>query len=167
MDTPDRKGFKSGLYKEVSSDYQHYIRKNIRKSDFPDSHSFAKHTVFIIRRLMYIQSLNISGKNIRGSLKEELGITKQVLVPLSTKEQSPTITSNPDDLIHYSEPRTLTVREYARLQTFPDDYEFKGKYTTGGKLRKIEIPRYTQIGNAIPPVFGEQAGIILNWLQYG
>jgi DNA (cytosine-5)-methyltransferase 1 len=165
--TPDRKGFKSGLYKEAVSDYQHYIRRNTQRSDIPDSHSFAKHTSLIIKRLLYIQSLNISGKNIRDSIKKELGITKQVLVPLSANEQSPTITSNPDDLIHYSEPRTLTVREYARLQSFPDNYEFKGKYTTGGKLRKIETPRYTQIGNAIPPVFGEQAGLILNWLRYG
>ena len=33
-----------------------------------------------------------------------------------------------------------------------------------GKLRKIEVPRYTQIGNAIPPLFGEQAGLILKEL---
>jgi DNA (cytosine-5)-methyltransferase 1 len=164
VDTPDRKGFKSGLYKEAVSEYQHYIRRDAQRIDIPNSHSFAKHTNLIIKRLLYIQSLDISGKNIRDSLKKELGIAKQVLVPLSANEQSPTITSNPDDLIHYSEPRTLTVREYARLQSFPDDYEFKGKYTTGGKLRRIEIPRYTQIGNAIPPVFGEQAGIVLKQL---
>ena len=67
-------------------------------------------------------------------------------------------------MIHYKEPRILTVREYARLQSFPDSFIFKGKYTTGGKLRKVEVPRYTQIGNAIPPLFGEQAGIVLKQL---
>lgn len=55
----------------------------------------------------------------------------------------------------------MTVREYARIQSFPDSYEFKGKYTTGGDMRKKDIPRYTQIGNAIPPLFAEQAGIVL------
>ena len=88
----------------------------------------------------------------------------RVLVPLQANAQAPTITSNPDDIIHYCEPRILTVREYARLQSFPDWYVFKGKYTTGGKLRKVEVPRYTQIGNAIPPLFSEQAGVILKQL---
>jgi DNA (cytosine-5)-methyltransferase 1 len=70
----------------------------------------------------------------------------------------------PDDYIHYSEPRILTVREYARIQSFPDWYQFQGKYTTGGKLRTKEVPRYSQIGNAIPPLFGEQSGLVLKQL---
>lgn len=162
-DTPDRKGFKSGIYKKTSSKYQKYQRKEIN-GQIPNSHSFAKHTTKVINRLDYILSLSVEGKNLNDKIKEELGITKQVLVPLSAKDQSPTITSHPDDLIHYSEPRILTVREYARIQSFPDWFEFKGKYTTGGKLRKIEVPRYTQIGNAIPPLFGEQSGLMLKKL---
>jgi len=55
----------------------------------------------------------------------------------------------------------LTVREYARIQSFPDWFQFREKYTTGGKLRIHEVPRYTQLGNAIPPLFGEQAGFAL------
>lgn len=49
---------------------------------------------------------------------------------------SPTLTSHPDDYVHYAEPRILTVREYARIQSFPDWYQFKMKYTTGGDMRK-------------------------------
>lgn len=71
-----------------------------------------------------------------------------------------TITSMPDDLIHYSQPRSLTVRECARLQTFPDWYVFRGKRTTGGTRRagnpkennfEREVPQFTQVGNAVPP----------------
>jgi DNA (cytosine-5)-methyltransferase 1 len=70
-----------------------------------------------------------------------------------------TATSLPDDYVHYSQPRTLTVREWARLQMFPDWYQFAGKRTTGGTRRAgnplegnfdREVPKYTQIGNAVP-----------------
>lgn len=164
--TPDRKGFQSGLYKKATSKYQEYQRKGL-ETNIPNSHSFAKHSQIVIERLRYILSLSVSGKNLRDEVKKELGITKQVLIPLCAEEQAPTITSHPDDLIHYLEPRILTVREYARIQGFPDTFEFKGKYTTGGKLRKVEVPRYTQIGNAIPPLFGEQSGLILKEFANG
>ena len=65
----------------------------------------------------------------------------------------------PDDFVHYSQARSPTVREWARLQTFPDWYQFAGKRTTGGIRRagnpresifEREVPKYTQIGNAVP-----------------
>lgn len=71
------------------------------------------------------------------------------------------MTTLPDDYIHYSEPRILTIREYSRIQSFPDWFKIKGKYTTGGKRRSEEVPRYTQVGNAIPPLGGEQFGNVL------
>ena len=97
-------------------------------------------------------------------MRDKYNIKKHTVIPLDKDAKSPTITTLPDDYIHYSEPRILTVREYARIQSFPDWYEFQGKYTTGGKLRTKEVPRYTQIGNAIPPLFGEQSGLVLKEL---
>ena len=71
-----------------------------------------------------------------------------------------TVVSIPDDYIHYNPelPRTLSVRECARLQTFPDHFRFYGKRTTGGKRRKLDVPQYTQVGNAIPPRIAETIG---------
>ena len=82
----------------------------------------------------------------------------RVLDPLGC---APTITSLPDDLLHYFEPRTLTVRENARLQAFPDWYAFQGNYTTGGQRRRKEVPRFTQVANAVPPLLAEQLGLVL------
>ncbi len=88
--------------------------------------------------------------------------------PLATKKHSQrvlhhdktpniTIVSLPDDYIHYNKklPRTLSVRECARLQTFPDHFRFYGKRTTGGLRRRSDVPQYTQVGNAIPPRLGK------------
>lgn len=93
----------------------------------------------------------------------------QRLLPATWGNQGPTITacSLPDDFVHFSQARTLTVREWARLQTFPDWYEFAGKRTTGGIRRAgnprenifdREVPKYTQIGNAVPPRLGAEVG---------
>jgi DNA (cytosine-5)-methyltransferase 1 len=53
--------------------------------------------------------------------------------------------------LHPYIPRTLSVRESARIQTFPDDYIFKGPVAR----------QFTQVGNAVPPVLGSQLGMAI------
>lgn len=65
---------------------------------------------------------------------------------------SATVVSIPDDYISPWEPRTFSVREMARCQSFDDSFEFLGKRTTGGLLRRVEVPQCTQVGNAVPPL---------------
>lgn len=64
-----------------------------------------------------------------------------------------TVTSLPDDIVHFEEDRIPTVREVARLQTFPDWFEFNGVRTTGAERRRlgVYVPQYTQVANAVPP----------------
>ncbi|AEM71608.1 DNA-cytosine methyltransferase [Allomuricauda ruestringensis DSM 13258] len=71
---------------------------------------------------------------------------------LKPESQSPTVMTIPDDYIHYNTPRALTVREMARLQSFDDSFVFQGKRSTGGNNRKSELPQYTLVGNAVPPL---------------
>lgn len=161
-ETPEFPSFKSGIYGLKESNYQKLMRKGV-KNEIADSHRFPKHSVEIITRFKSILKDTKDRRNLDLSpiIREKYNIKKHTVIPLNGLDKSPTITTLPDDYIHYSEPRILTVREYARIQSFPDSYIFQGKYTTGGKLRTKEVPRYTQIGNAIPPLFSEQSGLIL------
>lgn len=158
---PDSKRFKSGKYGSSQNNYQRYCRTGSRKGVIPDSHRFANHRKETIKRFKELQKLNIKDRNMSRLLMEKYKVKKNCFSVLDPTLPAPTLTSNPDDHIHYCEPRTLSVREYARIQSFPDWYEFKGKYTTGGEQRKVDVPRYTQIGNAIPPLFAEQVGLAL------
>ncbi len=155
--------FKAGTYCEPKSKYQKFLRKYKRKESKVDSHRFAKHTEVIRNRFKVALDEGLKSNEYRKRFKLKKSSTKI----LEANKPTPTITTLPDDYIHYCEPRIMTVREYARIQTFPDTYQFKGKYTTGGKRRTQEVPRYSQIGNAIPPLFGEQAGLILKELING
>ena len=161
VDSQDTKNFKNGTYGKVNSSYQRLMKKNIGKKSIPDSHRFAKHreeTVELFERLM-----QASDKVLRITPQMDMvkGLKKRGVTPLKEKSVCNTITSIPDDYIHYAEPRIMTVREHARIQSFPDEYEFKGPYTTGGKRRKIDVPRYTQVANAVPPLFAEQVGNVI------
>lgn len=84
--------------------------------------------------------------------KKGLDSQKRNYVVLNPLGQSPTICTMPDDFIHYSAYRPLTVREMARLQSFDDSFVFQGKRQTGGTNRQKEIPQYTLVGNAVPPL---------------
>lgn len=158
----DTKSFLVGKYGVQSSGLQTELRcSKFIAGQIADSHRFANHTKETVSSFERLMKIEVKGKRISKEILVAAGIKKRGLAVLDASQKSPTLTTIPDDLIHYSEPRILTVREYARIQTFPDFYEFKGKYTTGGHLRKVDVPRYTQIGNAIPPLFGELAGRVL------
>src|SRR5690606_11481164 len=98
------------------------------------------------------------GVNLSEADRARLGMLKHRTVPMSPTQPAPTLTTLPDDIVHYSDPRILTVRESARLQSFPDWFTFHGKYTTGGDRRKVECPRYTQVGNAVPSLLAKAIG---------
>lgn len=85
---------------------------------------------------------------------------------IKKREPAPAQMTIPDDLCHYSpnELRTLTVREMARFQSFPDWFVFRSKATTGGRQRSFEVPQYTQVGNAVPPMLAYELGKTINRL---
>lgn len=119
-------------------------------------HEYSRHSRRVVERFSYMLENN-------GEIPEKLKTKKfaQRVIPAKWGPLGPTITaaSLPDDYVHFSQPRSLTVREWARIQLFPDWYVFCGKRTTGGLRRagnprmgifERELPKYTQIGNAVP-----------------
>lgn len=159
----DSKGFEEISYTAPLTSYQRIMHGELGATIFDTR--LARHKPEIIKRFQKIIELCYADGRLNVTLSTELkasfGLKKCVIRVLDPDKPAPTITSMPDDLIHYSEPRTLTVRENARLQSFPDWFEFKGKYTTGGERRKKEVPRFTQVANAVPPLVAEAIGRVL------
>lgn len=83
---------------------------------------------------------------------EVLLTKKNIRQRFNEKAPSATVVTIADDYISPWENRTFSVREMARCQSFDDSFEFLGKRTTGGLLRRVEVPQYTQVGNAVPPL---------------
>jgi DNA (cytosine-5)-methyltransferase 1 len=154
----------------AKSDIQKLLRRDpttgrVRAKGSPlTEHEYSKHSEKIVAKF---EAIIESGGNIPHNMR-----TKKFAQRLLRREWGPegpniTATSLPDDYVHYCQPRSLTVREWARLQMFPDWYQFSGKRTTGG-LRRAgnpqkgvfdrEAPKYTQIGNAVPVRLAEVAG---------
>lgn len=71
---------------------------------------------------------------------------------LSYRQPSPTITTSPAQkatmLCHPKQDRPLSIKEYARIQQFPDDWKFMGTISA----------QYRQIGNAVPVGLAEAIG---------
>jgi DNA (cytosine-5)-methyltransferase 1 len=155
---------------EPKNEWQKIIRTNphtnetFNKGDLLTEQDYSNHSEKVQERFSYMIENN-------GIIPEHLKTKKfaQRLLPAKWGNKGPTITacSLPDDFVHYKQARSLTVREWARLQTFPDWYNFSGKRTTGGVRRagnpresifEREVPKYTQIGNAVPVKLAYEIG---------
>ena len=152
------------------------ITRNFRtKKTILSEHHYSNHSKNVTERFSAMlnekrgKSNSIDQKATLNLYKEKTKKFSQRVLPAKWEGRNPgfTVTSMPDDVIHYSLPRTLSVREWARLQGFPDDYIFHGKRTTGGIRRSgnpkkgifdRELPKYTQIGNAVAVPVAEAIG---------
>ncbi|MEA1071752.1 DNA cytosine methyltransferase [Sphingomonas sp. LY160] len=150
------RAFKAADYQGPKTDYQRLMNRGL--VGHMNSMRLARHRQDVSARFARIISECRPGVRMDDDSRRAFGLKKHRIYPMAAGEPAPTITTLPDDILHYSEPRILTVRESARLQSFPDWFEFKGKYTTGGHRRTKECPRYTQVGNAVPPYLARAIG---------
>ncbi len=129
------------------SRYQRFARANVSKLC---NHQSPNHS----SRIMNLFNSIPQGENARNVPGID-ATGKRVRYKLHPRRRSNTITTLPEDFVHYSQSRVPTVRELARLQSFPDRFEFFGPRTTGGLERRTKCPQYTQVGNAVPPLLAE------------
>lgn len=135
----------------------------LRKGDPVTEHDYSNHRPRIIEKF---SAMIASGGEAPDAYKTKK-FAQRLLPERWAAGPTITATSLPDDYVHFSQPRILTVREWARLQTFPDWYQFSGKKSTGGIRRAgnpregvfdREVPKYTQIGNAVPVGLAQAVG---------
>ncbi len=120
--------------------------------DSLNNHKTSNQNEKVIKRLQVILKNGNYKKSQTELIKLGLSSDKRNYNVLKPEEQSSTIMTIPDDYVHYNSPRSLTVREMARLQSFDDSFVFQGKRSTGGNNRKTEVPQYSLVGNAVPPL---------------
>jgi DNA (cytosine-5)-methyltransferase 1 len=123
------------------------------------NHKTSKQNDDVIKRLDVI--LNTGDYDLAKKELKNIGLDseKRNYNVLKPNSQSSTIMTIADDYIHYSNPRALTVREMARLQSFDDSFVFQGKRSTGGNKRKFEVPQFTLVGNAVPPLMARAVAL--------
>lgn len=123
------------------------------------NHQTSQQNETVRKRLKVIAECGGYTEECKAKLKS-LGLesNKRNYFVLKADGQSPTVVTMADDFIHYSRNRAMTVREMARLQSFDDSFVFQGKRQTGGNKRKCEIPQYTLVGNAVPPLMARAIG---------
>lgn len=114
------------------------------------------------------EKFGLKGEEVVSLFREGRATEEQAEVLLTKKnirqrwaedQPSATVVTIADDYISPWEPRTFSVREMARCQSFDDSFEFLGKRTTGGLRRRVEIPQYTQVGNAVPPLLAKAVAL--------
>lgn len=129
-------------YNDPQSQYQQMMRKNSKKiyNHIPTNHT--EETINLI-------SMVPEGKNYK-ALPEEILLRRnfkynEALTRYHSKKPSRTIDTGHRTHFHYKWNRIPTVRENARLQSFPDDFIFYGN----------KQEQYRQVGNAVPPLLGK------------
>ena len=177
VDTKFKYGESTNKYpNDPKSKWQENIRKKptgksyFKKNDAITEHEYSNHSDKVIEKFT---SMIMNNGVIPDHLKTKKFSQRLLTKKWGVKGPMITATSLPDDYVHYSQARSPTVREWARLQTFPDWYQFAGKRTTGGVRRAgnpresifdREVPKYTQIGNAVPVKLAYEIGKHLSLL---
>ncbi len=157
-------------YTEEHSDFEQLMRNDVfwhretMSSKDIMNHLPMKHRECTLKRFALLrqgESLKSLFDRYQGEererLQEERILPKKMFIKrnyrLIPNEPSPTVTSHClDEFVHPDYDRALTVRECARLQSFPDSYNFAGGPYIVPHIDRTVQDKYEQIGDAVPPL---------------
>lgn len=112
--------------------------KSGETSDIPN-HNAMNHSKQMLEKMSYVKDGG-NRNDIPEDIRPKSGDIRKY-IRYNSDDPSICITGDMRKVFHYNQNRALTGRELARIQTFPDDFIFKGN---AGKVQQ-------QIGNAVPP----------------
>ena len=136
------------VYGEETQNYLTAPQNNYQRKMRAKSKTIRNHIGSIpIEKTRKMISLVPEGKNYKSLPEEYRGVYKyhEALTRYNSKKPSLTINTGHRSHFHYKWNRIPTVRESARLQSFPDDFIFYGN----------KSEQYRQVGNAVPPMLGQ------------
>lgn len=149
------------IYGETIQNYEIPAQNEYQKKMRAHSKNIQNHIGSIpIEKTKYMISLVPEGKNYKALPEQYRGMYKyhEALTRYHSKKPSRTINTGHRSHFHYKWNRIPTVRESARLQSFPDDFIFYGN----------KSEQYRQVGNAVPPMLGQVvAEALLSYLKDG
>lgn len=149
------------IYGETIQNYEIPAQNEYQKKMRAHSENIQNHIGSIpIEKTKYMISLVPEGKNYKALPEQYRGMYKyhEALTRYHSKKPSRTINTGHRSHFHYKWNRIPTVRESARLQSFPDDFIFYGN----------KSEQYRQVGNAVPPMLGQVvAEALLPYLRDG
>lgn len=113
------------------------------ESSIIPNHIAMKHSAQMLNKMSFVKD---------GGTKSDIPLDLRPLkgdarkyIRYNSSRPSVCVTGDMRKIFHYSQNRALTVRELARIQTYPDDFVFEGS----------SIAQQQQVGNSVPPLFAE------------
>lgn len=182
LDLPDvvpNSNIEGTKYIGIDSDYSLLMKNDIfwhregQGKKKITNHLPMKHRECTLKRFSLLksgESLKDLFDRYQGSEREELQklriLPKKMFIKrnyrLPLNEAAPTVTSHClDEFVHPTSNRALTVRECARLQSFPDSYEFVGGPYIVPHINRSVQDKYEQIGDAVPPLLAYAWGKVI------
>lgn len=116
------------------------ILKSGEQSNIPN-HIAMKHTDQMLKKMSYVKDGG-NRLDIPEIIRPKKGDARKY-IRYNSKKPSICITGDMRKVFHYNQNRALTVRELARIQTYPDNFIFEGSI----------ISQQQQVGNSVPPLF--------------